>query len=139
MFRPRVIPVLLLRNGGLVKTEGFGRPRYIGDPINAVRIFNEKEVDELIVLDIDATVKSSEPDYVMIRNLAAECRMPLCYGGGVRTGSGEYRESTFERRSRNRFRKFSGPLATRYSKVRPQRLNCGTVCALRVPAEICSI
>ena len=83
MFRPRVIPVLLLRNEGLVKTEGFGKQRYIGDPINAVRIFNEKEVDELAVFDIDATAQGCEPNYTLIRNLAAECRMPLCYGGGV--------------------------------------------------------
>ncbi len=84
MLRPRVIPCLLVRNGGLVKTVRFGSPKYVGDPINAVRIFNEKEVDELIVLDIDATAARREPDYVMIRNLAAECRMPLCYGGGVK-------------------------------------------------------
>ena len=84
MLRPRVIPCLLVRNGGLVKTIRFRSPKYVGDPINAVRIFNEKEVDELIVLDIDATVLGREPDYVMIRNLAAECRMPLCYGGGVK-------------------------------------------------------
>ena len=63
----------------------FARPKYVGDPINAVRIFNEKEVDELIVLDIDATVQRREPDYTLIKNLAAECRMPLCYGGGVKT------------------------------------------------------
>lgn len=85
MLRPRIIPCLLVQNKGLVKTVRFGNPKYVGDPINAVRIFNEKEVDELIVLDIDATVNKVEPDYVMIRNLAAECRMPLCYGGGVRT------------------------------------------------------
>jgi cyclase len=85
MLRPRIIPCLLVHNKGLVKTVRFGDPKYVGDPVNAVRIFNEKEVDELIVLDIDATVKSAEPDYLMIRNLAAECRMPLCYGGGVRT------------------------------------------------------
>jgi cyclase len=78
-----VIPCLLVKDGGLVKTVQFARPKYVGDPINAVRIFNEKEVDELIVLDIDATVRSREPDYVMIKNLAAECRMPLCYGGGI--------------------------------------------------------
>lgn len=84
MLRPRLIPCLLVHNGGLVKTETFARPKYVGDPINAVRIFNEKEVDELMVLDIDATVQKREPDYVMIRNLAAECRMPLCYGGGVK-------------------------------------------------------
>lgn len=85
MLRPRIIPCLLVKNGGLVKTINFASPKYVGDPINAVRIFNEKEVDELIVLDIDATVHNREPDYVMIRNLAAECRMPLCYGGGVKT------------------------------------------------------
>jgi cyclase len=76
---------LLVKNGGLVKTVGFDKPKYVGDPINAVRIFNEKEVDELIVLDIDASAQSREPDYKMIANLAAECRMPLCYGGGVKT------------------------------------------------------
>jgi cyclase len=85
MLRPRIIPCLLVHERGLVKTVNFGNPKYVGDPINAVRIFNEKEVDELIVLDIDATVGGAEPDYVMIRNLAAECRMPLCYGGGVKT------------------------------------------------------
>jgi len=72
-----------VQNRGLVKTIRFSQPKYVGDPINAVRIFNEKEADELIVLDIDATSQRREPDYKMIRNLAAECRMPLCYGGGV--------------------------------------------------------
>ena len=85
MLRPRIIPCLLVKDGGLVKTLRFGSPKYVGDPINAVRIFNEKEVDELIVLDIDATVQNREPNYTMIANLAAECRMPLSYGGGVRT------------------------------------------------------
>lgn len=85
MLRPRVIPCLLVHDGGLVKTVGFKDPKYVGDPINAVKIFNEKEADELIVLDIDATVKGTEPDYKLIADLAAECRMPLCYGGGVRT------------------------------------------------------
>lgn len=85
MLRPRVIPCLLVKDGGLVKTVQFSRPKYVGDPINAVRIFNEKEVDELIVADIDATVHNRKPDYEMIRNLAAECRMPLCYTGGVKT------------------------------------------------------
>lgn len=84
MLRPRISPCLLVHDGGLVKTERFGNPKYVGDPINAVRIFNEKEVDEIIVLDIDATVRNREPDYELIRRLAAECRMPLCYGGGVR-------------------------------------------------------
>jgi imidazole glycerol-phosphate synthase subunit HisF len=85
MLRPRLIPCLLVHNGGLVKTVNFGNPKYVGDPINAVRIYNEKEVDELVVLDIDVTVNGVEPDYQLISNLASECRMPLCYGGGVRT------------------------------------------------------
>lgn len=85
MLRPRMIPCLLVHQGGLVKTVEFKDPKYVGDPINAVKIFNEKEADELVVLDIDATVNGAEPDYRMIANLAAECRMPLCYGGGVRT------------------------------------------------------
>jgi cyclase len=87
MLRPRIIPCLLLQGGGLVKTFSFANPKYVGDPLNAVRIFNEKEVDELIVLDIDATVHGRSPDYSLIANLAAECRMPLCYGGGIKTVS----------------------------------------------------
>lgn len=83
MLHPRLIPTLLVHNGGLVKTVQFDSPKYVGDPINAVRIFNEKQVDELIVADIDATMQRREPDYGLIRNLAAECRMPLCYAGGV--------------------------------------------------------
>lgn len=85
MLRPRIIPCLLVHEGGLVKTVGFKNPKYVGDPINAVKIFNEKEADELVVLNIDATVNGREPNYNMIAHLAAECRMPLCYGGGVRT------------------------------------------------------
>jgi imidazole glycerol-phosphate synthase subunit HisF len=85
MLRPRIIPCLLVKNKGLVKTIGFDAPKYVGDPINAVRIFNEKEVDELMVVDIDATAHGREPDYDMIAHLAAECRMPFCYGGGVKT------------------------------------------------------
>lgn len=84
MLLPRIIPCLLVKDKGLVKTIHFNNPKYVGDPINAVRIFNEKEVDELIVLDIDATSNGAEPDYEMIEKLAAECRMPLCYGGGVK-------------------------------------------------------
>lgn len=83
MLRPRIIPCLLLQNGALVKTVQFANPKYVGDPLNAVRIFNEKEVDEITVLDIDATARKREPNYTLIANLAAECRMPLCYGGGV--------------------------------------------------------
>lgn len=85
MLRPRIIPCLLVKNSGLVKTVGFNKPKYVGDPLNAVRIFNEKEVDELMVVDIDATSQNREPNYKLIANLATECRMPLCYGGGVRT------------------------------------------------------
>lgn len=85
MLRPRIIPVLLVHKGGLYKTVGFEKPKYVGDPLNAVRIFNEKEVDELMVVDIDATRSGREPDYTLVRNLAAECRMPLAYGGGVHT------------------------------------------------------
>ncbi len=85
MLYPRIIPCLLIHQGGLVKTIQFNQPKYVGDPLNAVRIFNEKEVDELIVVDIDATDLGREPNYTMIANLASECRMPLCYGGGVKT------------------------------------------------------
>ncbi len=85
MLYPRIIPCLLVHNKGLVKTTRFKDPKYVGDPINAVKIFNEKEVDELIVLDIDASAEKREPDYKMIENLAIECRMPLCYGGGIKT------------------------------------------------------
>lgn len=88
MLYPRIIPCLLVKDNGLVKTVNFKNPKYVGDPINAVRIFNEKEVDELMVFDIDAALEKREPDYNMIEHLAAECRMPLCYGGGV-TNSGQ--------------------------------------------------
>jgi cyclase len=85
MLASRIIPCLLVKNHGLVKSTRFTDYRYIGDPINAVKIFNEKEVDELVILDIDASAQQREPDYSMIANVAHECRMPLCYGGGVRT------------------------------------------------------
>lgn len=85
MLRPRLIPCLLVDNKGLVKTVNFRPGKYVGDPINTVRIFNEKEVDELIVLDIGATREAREPDYGLIERLARECRMPLCYGGGIKT------------------------------------------------------
>jgi cyclase len=83
MLRARIIPCLLVHKKGLVKTVNFKDPKYVGDPINAVKIFNEKEVDELIVLDIDATVEKRGPNFELIKNLASECRMPFCYGGGV--------------------------------------------------------
>lgn len=87
MLRSRIIPCLLVHKKGLVKTLKFSVEdgKYVGDPINAVKIFNEKNVDEIMVIDIDATVEGYEPDYEMIKNVATECRMPLCYGGGVKT------------------------------------------------------
>ncbi len=84
MLRPRVIPCLLLKNKGLVKTVKFQNPTYVGDPINAVRIFNDKEVDELIFLDITATIEHSPPPFEFISKIAGECFMPLSYGGGIR-------------------------------------------------------
>jgi cyclase len=83
MLESRIIPCLLIKRGGLVKTIEFANPKYVGDPLNAVRIFNEKEVDELLVLDIDASKEGRAPNYGLLKELAAECRMPLCYGGGV--------------------------------------------------------
>ena len=75
----------MLQENGLVKTVNFKNPKYVGDPINAVKIFNEKEVDELAVFDIDATAKNLEPNYSLLERIANQSRMPLCYGGGVRT------------------------------------------------------
>lgn len=83
--RPRIIPCLLLDHGTLVKTVRFGAPAYVGDPRNAILIFNEKEVDELAFLDIRATAENREPDYALIERLASECFMPIAYGGGIRT------------------------------------------------------
>ena len=83
MLRSRIIPVLLVRNHGLVKTVKFSSEKYVGDPLNAVRIFNEKEADELVIIDIDATSMGNPINYNSIEHWAAECRMPLCYGGGV--------------------------------------------------------
>ena len=85
MLKHRVIPALLLRDGGLVKTRRFKDAKYVGDPVNAIRIFNDKEVDELMVLDIVASKRCQDPDYAMIELIAGECFMPLCYGGGVRS------------------------------------------------------
>lgn len=85
MALPRVIPVLLLRNRGLVKTVKFKEEKYVGDPFNAVKIFNEKEVDELCFLDIDATLEGREPNYGYLKEIATECFMPLSYGGGVKS------------------------------------------------------
>lgn len=85
MLRPRIIPSLLVHDNGLVKTVNFKNPKYIGDPINAVRIFNDKGVDELAIFDIDSTVFGKEPNYSLIERVASQSMMPLCYGGGVKT------------------------------------------------------
>lgn len=85
MFRPRVIPVLLLRSGGLVKTVGFGKQRYIGDPINAVRIFNDHRADELVFLDILATREGRLIPLDFVRNVGEEANMPFAVGGGIRS------------------------------------------------------
>ena len=85
MLRRRVIPCLLLRHGGLVKTRRFDRPVYVGDPINAVKIFNEKEVDELLLLDITATRERRRPDFELVKEIVSEAFMPVGYGGAVTT------------------------------------------------------
>lgn len=85
MLINRVMPCLLLKDGGLVKTVQFRNPGYIGDPINAIRIYNEKEVDELIFLDISATIERRSPPYHVLSKIASECFMPVTYGGGIRT------------------------------------------------------
>jgi len=84
MFRPRVIPCLLLKNQGLVKTRKFKDPKYLGDPINIVRIFNDKEVDEIVFLDITATIEGKEPPYALLEDIVSEAFMPFGYGGGIR-------------------------------------------------------
>lgn len=83
MLKTRVIPTLLLRGEGLVKTVGFKNPTYVGDPINAIKIFNDKEVDELILLDITATTSAKGPAFEIIADIAGECFMPVAYGGGI--------------------------------------------------------
>jgi cyclase len=85
MLRTRIIPVLLLRRHGLVKTVKFRSPRYVGDPINVVRIFNEKEVDELILTEVVATRSGGRPDFELLEQIASEAFMPICYGGAVRS------------------------------------------------------
>ena len=84
MTRARVVPCLLLQGAGLVKTRRFKDPVYVGDPINAVRIFSEKEADELVILDINASLEGREPNYELIAEIAGECFMPVAYGGGIR-------------------------------------------------------
>jgi len=82
-MQKRIIPSLLIKNGGLVKGQQFENHKYVGDPINAIRIFNEKEVDELVVLDIAATSNGTGPNFELIEKFASESFMPLCYGGGI--------------------------------------------------------
>jgi cyclase len=85
MLIPRIIPCLLLRNAGLVKTVNFKDPKYLGDPINIVKIFNEKEVDELVFLDITATMDGKRPPFELLEKVASEAFMPVGYGGGIRS------------------------------------------------------
>ena len=84
MIQRRIIPCLLYHKSGVYKSQKFKKMTYIGDPINTIKIFNEKEVDELIFLDIDATTNGSDPNYKIIEDIAGECFMPLCYGGGIK-------------------------------------------------------
>lgn len=83
--RPRIIPVLLIDDRDLIKTVKFGSPTYLGDPVNAVRIFNRKGIDELSVLDISASRRGSEPDFELLEDIASQAFMPLSYGGGIKT------------------------------------------------------
>lgn len=85
MSRFRIIPILLYSNEGLVKTVRFKNPKYVGDPINAIKIFNDKEVDELILLDIEATKNKRGPNFKLVEEVAKECFMPFSYGGGITT------------------------------------------------------
>jgi len=85
MRRPRIIPVLLIQQGGLVKTRRFQKPVYIGDPINTMRLFNDKEVDEIMLLNIEATRQRLAPDFAAIADIVSESFMPLAYGGGITT------------------------------------------------------
>lgn len=78
-------PMLAAQGSRSSETVKFKEPKYVGDPINAIRIFNEKEVDELILLDIDASRLNQEPNYELIAEVAGECFMPICYGGGIKT------------------------------------------------------
>lgn len=84
-IRPRIIPTLLIDDRDLIKTKQFGKRTYLGDPVNAVKIFNRKGIDELSILDIGATSKEREPDYEILKDIASEAFMPLSYGGGIRT------------------------------------------------------
>ncbi len=84
MLKPRIIPTLLLKGLDLVKTKKFSNPKYLGDPLNTVKIFNEKKVDELVIFDIEATSQNKEPNFKLLEKIANVSRMPLAYGGGVK-------------------------------------------------------
>ncbi len=84
MLLKRIIPCLLIKDGGLVKTEKFQNPKYVGDPINAVKIFNEKEADEIIIIDIKATIEK-KINFDLLSKIFSECFVPICYGGGIST------------------------------------------------------
>ena len=83
--RPRIIPVLLIDDRDLIKTKNFKKPTYLGDPVNALKIFNRKGIDEMAVLDISASKKGLEPDFELLTDMASEAFMPLSYGGGIKT------------------------------------------------------
>lgn len=83
--RPRIIPVLLVDDRDLIKTKKFGSPTYLGDPVNAVKIFNRKGIDELAILDISATKLGKEPDFELLDDIASQAFMPLSYGGGIKS------------------------------------------------------
>lgn len=106
MLRTRVMPALLLLDKGLVKTEKFKNGQYIGDPINTARIFNEMEVDELVLLDVGATVNRHLVQFELVEIIVSECFMPICYGGGVRT------ISDFERLFHSGVEKVSAPCSS---------------------------
>ena len=84
MIYPRIIPTLLIDQNKLIQTRQFNYLKYLGDPLNAIRIFNEKKVDELVFFDVTATLNNLEPNFKLISNISKESRMPLCYVGGVK-------------------------------------------------------
>ncbi|HEY8572868.1 HisA/HisF-related TIM barrel protein [Phenylobacterium sp.] len=84
MLRSRIAPCLLMERGDLINTRKFQPWKYVGDPVNAVKIFNEKQVDELILLDVEASISGRSPDFDLLAEISAESRMPLCYGGGIK-------------------------------------------------------
>jgi len=102
MLRSRIIPSLLLQDGGLVKTVKFSEEKYIGDPINAVRIFNEKEVDELCLFDIGIKGSVTRPDFGLLEKISQEATMPLCYGGGVNSAKDAIKLEKFANNAESR-------------------------------------